>query len=67
MGKAIISNLLNIHIETWKTYYDRIYGNNNTNQRLVGYVIHEISATKKELHEFINEQSKWFNIGDTDV
>ena len=58
---AIISNLLNIHIETWKNYCETFH-ENNSKQKQIDQLheekIHEISTIKDEANGLTNDQSK---------
>ena len=68
--RAIIFKLLNIHIEAWKHYFDMIHRSNSKETKISQLhqnKSHEISVIKEEEKELMNEQLKWFNVGDDEL
>ena len=63
--KAIISNLINIHIDPWKTYCNLIHENSisaNEKNKIHQDKIGETNAIQAEQKDLTFKQTKWFFI-----
>ena len=64
--KAIIPNIINIHLDSRKNYYNLMYDNKkleNENSQLHQDKFCEINSIQAEIKELTLEQMKWFDIG----